>query len=100
MPQLLRIQLYDGPSRQTYSLLQADIVVENPPHYSYGQPLLIGDDADDPATWPTYVVAHFPHILQEPDPDRPGKKRIVYEVFVARESEWGGFGLPEGLGEV
>ncbi|MVM33260.1 hypothetical protein GO755_24685 [Spirosoma sp. HMF4905] len=97
MPQLLRIQLYDDPSRQTYTLLQADVVVEAPPHYSYGQPLLIGDDADAPATWPTYIVAHLSHMKMEPDPDRPGKKNLIYEIFVARQVDWEQFDEPTSL---
>lgn len=95
MSQLLRFQLYADTTRQSYTQLHPDIVVEDPPKFGYGQPITVGPDSDDPATWPRYVVAHITHLKQEKDKD--GKNRIVFEVFVAKEEEWEGFELPEGL---
>lgn len=100
MPRFLRFLLYDDPSRQTYSHLHTDLEVDDAPALAYGDPIRAGDEAVDPKMWPVYIVAHMVHIRQEPDPQRPGKNQIIYEVYLARQDQWPLFELPNAFEQI
>ena len=68
--------------------------------FDYGQPVTIGPDEDDPATWPQYVVAHLNQMKQIDDPARPGKNALLFEVHVARAEQWPEFEVPQVIREI
>lgn len=55
----------------------------------------MGSDEDDPTAWPHYVVANISRFKHEDDPDQPGEKQVVYEVYLAKQEEWDHFGEPD-----
>ncbi|GAB3883482.1 hypothetical protein GCM10028825_07830 [Spirosoma agri] len=95
MKYYLRFLCYDDLSRRTTTQIHPDIVVPEPPRFGYGQGVRVGDDADDPFSWPQYVVANITHAKQEDDPANSGTNALVFQVFLARYEEWTQFSLPE-----
>ncbi|UHG93252.1 hypothetical protein [Spirosoma oryzicola] len=91
----LRFLRYDNPSRQTTTQIHPDIVQADLPRFGYGHIVRVGDDADDPKTWPVYIVAHIAHMKQIADPKEAGKNALLYTVYLARYEEWPQFKLPE-----
>ncbi len=99
MTHCVRFQLYLDATRLAYSQIHPDIPVTELPHFEYGRFVRVGDEADDPASRPSYRVANIMHIKQEEDPEQPGKKRLVYKVFLAPGDDWEYFEVPMALRE-
>lgn len=93
----LRLLCYTGPDRQAFTQIHPDIISDELPHFSYGQPVQVGPDEDDQSTWPKYYVAYVTRMKQMEDPALEGKKALLCEVFLAKESEWPEFTVPEEL---
>jgi len=96
----LRFEIYDDPSRQTTTPLSPDIVVSEPAQFAYGHALKIGDDADDRATWPVYVVADITRMKQIDDPNKEGQKALLFQVYLVRKEEWSLFDVPPAVLQV
>ncbi|GAB4026259.1 hypothetical protein [Spirosoma koreense] len=84
----LRFQLYNDPSRQTYTQLNPDTPIDQPVEARYGQGVRVGDEANDANTWPRYRVAHILRVQQIVDPVDPLKEALLFEVFLAKQAEW------------
>lgn len=97
MQYYLRLLCYTGPDRQTSTQIHPDIILNELPRFGYGQPVNVGPDEDHPSTWPRYHVAYVTRMKQIPDPRVKGQKALLCEVFLAKESEWPQFVVPEEL---
>lgn len=100
MRQLLRFLLFDRPDRQSTTQIHKDIEVNDPPRFGYGEVVGVGSDNDSPLGWPTYIVADITHGKQIDNPDQPGRKMLVFEVYLARQEEWPLFEMPEHVRRV
>lgn len=93
----LRLLCYTGPDRQISTQIHPDFILDELPQFSYGQPVNVGPDEDHPSTWPRYHVAYVARMKQISDPAREGKKALLCELFLAKESEWPQFVVPAEL---
>ncbi|QDK81647.1 hypothetical protein EXU85_24760 [Spirosoma sp. KCTC 42546] len=91
MQYVLRFQLYDNPSRQSFSQLGTDKLVTKYPLFRYGLVYRVDDDNLIDNQLPVYVVANITRIKHIPDPTNPGINALLFEVFLARLEEWGQF---------
>ncbi|GAB4051280.1 hypothetical protein [Spirosoma litoris] len=99
MQYVLRFQVYDGPSRQHFTQLGTDRLVDKYPLYRYG---LVYRINDEPLTdkLPVYVAANITRIRHIPDPSNPDTSALLFEVFLARLEEWGEFEEAEEVKQV
>jgi len=95
MRQLLRFLLFDRSDRQSTTQIHPDIEIYNPPQFGYGEAIGVGSDNDPPLDWPTYIVADITHGKQIDDPDQPGRKALVFQVYLAKGEEWPLFEMPD-----
>jgi len=95
MRQILRFLLFDRPDRQSTTQIHPDIEVNDPPRFGYGEGVGVGADDTSPLDWPTYIVADITHGKQIADPHQAERNALVFQVFLARESEWSLFKMPD-----
>jgi hypothetical protein len=82
--------------------IHPDIPYDEPTHFGYGQVLSVGDDEVPSVWWPRYSVADIPFMSIKPvaDPERPGQRAYVEQVFLVGESEWEQFPMPQHIHEL
>ncbi|MVM34685.1 hypothetical protein GO755_31950 [Spirosoma sp. HMF4905] len=91
MQYILRFQLYDDPSRQSFTQLGTDQLVTKYPLYRYGLVYEIGNNETISKGLSVYVVANITRIRYIPDPINPEVHALLFEVFLAHLEEWGKF---------
>lgn len=96
--------LLDGPDYQHSQAVQIhpDIPHDEPAKFGYGQVVSVGDDEVPSVLWPLYSVADIPFMSMSPvnDPERPGKKAFVEQVYLVREPEWEHYPMPGHIREI
>lgn len=100
MQYILRFQLYDDPSRQTFSQLGIDRIVTKYPLYRYGLVYRLDEEELVSGKLPVYVVANITRIVHVPNPTEPAINALLFEVFLARLEEWGRFEEAEEVKKV
>ncbi|MVM37679.1 hypothetical protein GO730_08830 [Spirosoma sp. HMF3257] len=93
MNYLLRFQLYDNPSRQSFAQLGSDQWIEKHPEFIYGLPYRLEPDEFGSIGKPgqVYVLANPLRYKPIQDPANPKRRRLQIDVFLARLEEWGWF---------
>ncbi|MBD2700168.1 hypothetical protein IC229_05945 [Spirosoma sp. BT702] len=97
MQQYLRFQRYDDPSRQITTQIHPDISIDEVHGFAYASPIKVGDDDTPVEDWPIYFIGNIPQISEMEDPNIPGRKALLLEVFLIRQEEWELFMIPESI---